>query len=528
MQVIEHNIFKVLQSYCLNDAAERGGYGRTVWYILDEFGSRVGHSFEPTFRCVPFTFLQGGGGGISYNLLFPLKSVSLGELVTRNYIESTSSSSANGLPDKLKAALMLPWEQADLRALDYSQVERPASFAFKHKPEEIMPDHEQTNVRLCPQPTAEKPVKLYSQYKWLNEYLTDARFTLVESRDEADILWLLEPFYGYKELARRGALVNQFPFESVLTVKDLFAIVCRRARTATELESAKDLLDDASFSPPWLMPTFDLQSELPQFVSYYQNRAAKGGGEGGGRSPLDNTWIVKPWNLSRGLETVITANLAEIVKLRNALPKVVCKYIDRPMLFRREDISASVKFDLRFIVLLKSVRPLRLYIYRNFWIRFANKAFSVDELEDYEKHFTVMNYASSSNNTTQLRQMFCSEFIGLFDAQFGKGRWARLQADTYSVIRAAFECATLKEPPAGLGHCVHSRALYGIDVMPRWVPSSSSGQEEDEEEEVMQPTLLEVNWMPDCKRACEYYPSFFNEVFATLFTDQVGENMQLL
>lgn len=409
---------------------------------------------------------------------------------------------------ELKAALMLPWEYADLTDVDYSQVECPASFAFKHKPEEVMPD-EQIPVYL--QPTAEKPVKVYSQYKYVNEYLTDARFQLVENRDEADILWLLEPFYGYKELARKGGLVNQFPFESVLTVKDLFAIVCRRARTSTELEFAKNFLDDASFSPAWLMPTFDLQSELPQFVSYYQNRQAKGG-----RS-LDNTWIVKPWNLSRGLETVITANLVEIVKLRNALPKVVCKYIDRPVLFKREDISASVKFDLRFIVLLRSVRPLRLYVYRNFWIRFANKNFSVDELEDYEKHFTVMNYTSSA---TQLKQMFCSEFIGLFDAQYGKGKWSRLQADTFSAIKAAFECATLKEPPAGIGQCANSRGLYGIDVMPRWMPSSQG--------QVMQPTLLEVNWMPDCKRACEYYPTFFNEVFATLFTNQVSENMQLL
>lgn len=536
IQLVEQHIFKYLQSYCINQLPNQrtiiGTAGHTYWYILDEFGARIGHSLsEPTFRCVPFTFLQGG---ISYNLLFPVKAVVSGELVTRNYIESSSSSLLNPSPDSssLTAALMLPWEpDADLTHVDYRQtVESPESFAFKHKPEEIMPTSEQQlkcsdSIHM---PSKEAPLKVYSQYKYVNEHLTDERFQLVAEREAATVLWLMEPFYGYRTLPP-DALVNQFPFESVLTVKDLFAIVCRRA-AAVDAECDQLMTEDA-FSPAWLMPTFDLQSELPKFVSYYQHRQ---------RARLDNHWIVKPWNLSRGLETLITGQLAEIVKLRNALPKVVCKYIDRPVLFRRDDLRSttssapvSVKFDLRFIVLLKSVQPLQLYVYRNFWIRFANRAFSMDELESYEKHFTVMNYAASAEGEgqegkVQLRQMFCSEFIGHFDAQYGKGSWARLQTDTYAAIKEAFECATMKEPPAGIGHCVQSRAMYGIDVLPRWRRSSNGGKDE-EEEEVMQPTLLEVNWMPDCKRATEYYPDFFNEVFATLFTDEpISENMLLL
>jgi hypothetical protein len=52
--------------------------------------------------------------------------------------------------------------------------------------------------------------------------------------------------------------------------------------------------------------------------------------------------------------------------------KVACKYVEDPVLFHREEIG-NVKFDIRYIVLLSSVKPLKLYVYRVFWLRFANK-----------------------------------------------------------------------------------------------------------------------------------------------------------
>lgn len=52
--------------------------------------------------------------------------------------------------------------------------------------------------------------------------------------------------------------------------------------------------------------------------------------------------------------------------------QVVSKYVEDPVLFSRDDVG-PVKFDIRYVVLLRSVRPLRLFVYDVFWLRFSNR-----------------------------------------------------------------------------------------------------------------------------------------------------------
>jgi len=57
--------------------------------------------------------------------------------------------------------------------------------------------------------------------------------------------------------------------------------------------------------------------------------------------------------------------------------------ITRPCLFDRR------KFDLRFIIVVKSLEPFEAYVYNVFWIRFANIPFSLTKFDEYQRHFTV-------------------------------------------------------------------------------------------------------------------------------------------
>lgn len=247
--------------------------------------------------------------------------------------------------------------------------------------------------------------------------------------------------------------------------------------------------------PEWLPTTFNLKTELAQFVSYFQHRQSQG---------LDNHYIIKPWNLARGLDIHVTKSLHHILKLSLSGPKIVQKYLHNPVLFERPEIG-SVKFDIRYILLLRSVKPLKVYAYQRFWLRFANQKFELNQYDVYEKHFTVMNY-----NDSHLEQKFCHDFIREFEVQYPQFQWSDIEKKIFQMFKEVFEGATKLPPPQGIAVNGQSRAMYAADLMLKW----------NETRDEMIPQILEINWGPDCERACSYYPEYFDDVFNTLYLDK--------
>jgi hypothetical protein len=66
-----------------------------------------------------------------------------------------------------------------------------------------------------------------------------------------------------------------------------------------------------------------------------------------------------------------------------------------------------------------------------------------------------MNYTASAS----LKQMFCHEFIQLFEAQNPGFSWPAVQADISGMIKGVFEGATALPPPCGIGHSPQSGRL---------------------------------------------------------------------
>ena len=224
-------------------------------------------------RLVPFLW---SGDGLAYSLLFPIEPMEAGSRVTRDFIEGLE----RGRGEEVRKALLLPWIPSDFKDHGSVQGEPGKEFFLAARTMETLPD---PCVTITPLP-ADRKIRVYSEYEFINRNLTHPRFEVVEGMADADVLWLTSHFKDFEALSKEmpGRRINQFPCENVITIKDFLAVVCRRQGGKKE-----------QGGPAWLPTTFNLETELLEFVSCFQNREA---------SEKDNHWIIKAWNLSRGLD----------------------------------------------------------------------------------------------------------------------------------------------------------------------------------------------------------------------------------
>ncbi|CAK9813412.1 Tubulin--tyrosine ligase-like protein 12 [Anthophora quadrimaculata] len=477
IEFVLNEMWRYNQTFSLNSGSIEDRM--PIWYIMDEVGSAINHSNEPNFRTVPFLYLPER---ITYTLLFPIKNVDYEEEVTRDFIEGHTND------PKVRQALLLPWVEILFLGEDFVQVEPGEDYFVANHVQESLPEY--IDEQLHPRDRNTK-LKVFSEYSYINEYLTDPAFEIVNEESSADVLWYVSHFTDYKELSQRRphVFVNQFPFECVLTIKDLLPIVGRR-RAGDKLYDP----DTLKTYPEWLPTTYNLNTELVKFVAYFEQRESMG---------LDNHWICKPCHLARGLDMHITKNLFHILRLPSTEPKIAQKYITDPVLYQRPE-NGKVKFDVRYVVLLRSVKHLKLFAYKNFFLRFANKEFALNNFDVYEQHFTVMNYLEDN----PLCHVKCADFILEWEKQYPNFSWKdQIEPKILHMFKEVFEAAVAMEAPKGIDKNPQSRAMYAIDLMLEW------------RKDTVEPVLLEVNFSPDCKRACEYYPNFYNDIFRCLFLD---------
>ncbi|EEF46277.1 protein binding protein, putative [Ricinus communis] len=427
----------------------------SVWYVMDELGSALRHSDEPNFRVAPFLFMPEGKleSAVSYSILWPIQNVQNGDECTRDFLFGFGE-------DKQRVREIL------------------SKIAIQNLTS--LPVKSSSTRRLCR--IDGRPLRVYTDIPPVEEFLTRHEFVITTEPKDADIIWT--SMQVDDEMKRATGItdeqyVNQFPFEACLVMKHHLA----------------ETVQKAYGSPEWLQPTYNLETHLSPFIGDYCIHKRDG---------TNNLWILKPWNMARTIDTTVTENLSAIIRLMETGPKICQKYIERPALFQGK------KFDLRYIVLVRSMNPLEIFLTDIFWVRLANNQYTLDKhsLFEYETHFTVMNYRGKLNykNTP--------EFVREFEQEH-QVKWSDIHQRVRNMIRSVFEAATLVHPEM---HNPNSRAMYGVDVM---LDSS------------FHPKLLEITYCPDCTRACKYDTEsvfgpgevvrgqdFYNCVFGCLFLEE--------
>lgn len=322
-----------------------------------------------------------------------------------------------------------------------------------------------------------RPIKVWTDIVTFAENFHSDKFEVVETPEEADIQW-----WGLKDINVRERLTetknvyyNQIQGESNITCKDLLYETCH----------------EYMGNVPWLPETFILSEgeNVAKFLeTHYRLKKSN-------QSPA---WVVKAFNRSRAELMIATESPAEVMRHSSIEPRLTQRYLWNPLLVY------GLKFDLRYIVLLKSVKPMELYMYKVFWPRLAPKRWALDDFDDYQRHFTVMNYRAPDKVTHKTYV----DFIEQFEKENPTVKWDTVQQRMYNAIRDMFICGCQKMVPNP-----YTKAMYGIDCM---ITND------------LQPVILECNFQPDCQRACHLCPTFVDDVFEILYTDQPVTNDKVI
>ncbi len=204
------------------------------------------------------------------------------------------------------------------------------------------------------------------KYESVKRAARSLHWTLIDgdaAHTKANVLWVdscnLEN--RFRELAS-WQRINNFPGITAITRKARMALALNRMQ--------RQFPSDYKFYPR----TFVLPAEWSAF---------RGEFDAYGRS--SRTYIVKPDAGSQGRGIHLTKTLDDVSPLENQVAQL---YVPNPLLVE------GFKFDIRIYVLITSIRPLHVYMYKDGLVRLCTEPYkqpSAENLSDHLMHLT--NYS---------------------------------------------------------------------------------------------------------------------------------------
>ena len=500
-----------------------------IYYLNDEFGTSINHSDVPNCCLFPIIFAKNNQfkeDMITYSLLWPKKNIKKGDEIFVDYLANISENEERSSRltcwyktpnsyfekkfleklknlDGVKKENKLQKFENDIKILinkdkqgeKITEEEIKSIFNFdlflNDKEKKIKIEDIYTKIRNALSNyntkkdsssdyfknnfnSTDKKIKVCSDLSYVRDNLKFDNIELTNDPKEADIVWLNANIFDmldYNGIIFKNegkyVFINQYPYESIITMKSLLSNLIQNNFGISDI----------------LGLSYDMRTELAEIIGNFYYNEEKG---------YENMWILKPINMSRSMDMLITDNLKEIIRAVETGPKICQKYFCNPFLMNNK------KFDLRFIIAVKSLLPLELYFYEKmFWIRSANKDYNKESLsfDDYEVHFTVMNYSKFGMQT-----IYDKDFIKYLKER--NIEWDPIYQKLRTKVKNVMLMAC-KDCPQMINF--NSRAIYGLDAML---------------DDQLEPHIIEINYQPDCTRACKFVPEFYNDIFSTLFFEK--------
>jgi len=213
-----------------------------------------------------------------------------------------------------------------------------------------------------------------------------------------------------------------------------------------------------------------LEELTAQLQKLYPQWSLQGGWTG------RNVWIVKPGTNSKGSGVECMSTLPELLHHCGTMPnRIVQKYIERPLL-----LFSGRKFDIRQWVLVRSVSPLRIFLFSECYLRLCNDMYDLGDLRNRERHISNWQVNKNGKNVVDGAVASLAEFKDELNEITGSGSfWEDMLLPQLREI----VLQTLRAVETKLVPRKDSFELYGFDVMI---------------DEHMKMWLLEVNLSPGC------------------------------
>ena len=171
-----------------------------------------------------------------------------------------------------------------------------------------------------------------------------------------------------------------------------------------------------------------------------------------------NIWIMKPSNLSRGRGVTCVDSLQPIeqsLTATNDSGLIVQKYIENPLIIKKR------KFDIRQWVLVTSLNPLVIWMWKEPYLRFGAEDYIMDDLNNIYSHLTNNSIAKHSEQFKNEKNFegdmwTCQDFANFI----GENEWKDIHEKIKNAIICSFYAVHHEIRQRGNSH-----ELFGYDFM---------------------------------------------------------------